>query len=60
METHAVEMTEEELILMRTCMEDDGDDIPPVSPAEKLIEQLPKGAGLVNFVVDTDKYRKMD
>jgi len=27
-------------------MEDDGDDIPPASPAEKLIEQLPKGAVL--------------
>ncbi|WP_331854370.1 hypothetical protein NST62_07030 [Ureibacillus sp. FSL K6-8385] len=39
-------MVEEALILMRTCMEDDGDDIPPASPTEKLIEQLPKGAVL--------------
>ncbi|SFA56894.1 hypothetical protein SAMN05216169_105811 [Anoxybacillus pushchinoensis] len=57
---HAVEMKEEALILMLTCMDDDGDDIPPASPAEKLIEQLPKGASLVNFVVDTDKFREMD
>lgn len=42
----AVEMVEEALILMRTCMGDDGDDIPPASPTEKLIEQLPKGAVL--------------
>ncbi|WP_244149286.1 hypothetical protein [Anoxybacillus pushchinoensis] len=53
-------MKEEALILMLTCMDDDGDDIPPASPAEKLIEQLPKGASLVNFVVDTDKFREMD
>lgn len=60
METNAVEMTEGALILMLTCMDDDGDDIPPASPVEKLIEQLPKGVSLVNFVVDTDKFREMD
>lgn len=38
------------MILMRTCMDDDGDDIPPASPAEKLIEQLPKGASLVSLL----------
>jgi antitoxin HicB len=56
----AVEMAEDVLLAVLSCMEDAGDYIPPASSVEKLKELLPSGASLVNIVIDTDKLRKAD